>query len=155
MRKLLALMVLLCGAASADAANTANTRMWCSEGAQLLLPSQGDDDWILKVDGKPDEHLDSPHDINAVDLILYDEGTEQRQNDLIYARGRIFRPCEKGAREQGSDREAELEAAIEKIRARTSKLEADIEKIRAEPSKPQTPPRLRRAIGSILQELKQ
>jgi hypothetical protein len=154
MRKLLALMVLLCGAASADAANTANTRMWCSEGAQLLLPSQGDDDWILKVDGKPDERLDSPHDINAVDLILYDEGTEQRQNDLIYARGRIFRPCEKRAGEQGSDREAELEAVIEKIRARTSKLEAAIEKIRAETSKPQTPPRLRRAIGSILQELK-
>jgi hypothetical protein len=151
MRKLLALMVLLCGAASADAANT---RMWCSEGAQLL-PSQEDNDWILKVDGKPDERLNNLHDINAADLILYDEGTEQRQNDLIYARGRIFRPCEKSARGQGSDREAELEAAIEKIRAETSKLEAALGKIRAETSKPgQTLPKLRRAIAPILQELK-
>ncbi len=152
MRKLLALMVLLCGAASADAADT---RMWCSEGAQLLLPSQGDVDWILKVDGKPDERLNSQHDIKGVDLILYDEGTEQRQNDLIYSRGRIFRPCEKSAREQRSDREAELEAVIEKIRAETSKLEAALEKIRAETSKRgQTLPKLRRAIALILQDSK-
>lgn len=152
MRKLLALVVLLCGAASADAANT---RMWCSEGAQLLLPSQGDDDWILKVDGKPDERLNGLHEIKAVDLILHDADAQQRQNDLIYSRGRIFRPCEKNAREQGSDREAELEAAIEKIRAETTKLEAAIEKIRAETSKPQTPPKLRRAIALILKDLKQ
>jgi hypothetical protein len=151
MRKLLALMVVLCGAASADAADT---RMWCSEGAQLLLPSQGDDDWILKVDGKPDERL-SLHDINAVDLILYDDGTEQRQNDLIYSRGRIFRPCEKSAGEKVSDREAELEAVIEKIRAETSKLQAAIEKIRAETTKPgQTLSKLRRTIAPILQDLK-
>jgi hypothetical protein len=152
MRKLLALMVLFCGTASADAAET---RMWCSEGAQLL-PSQEDDGWILKVDGKPDERLANLHDINAADLILYDEGTEQRQNDLLYTRGRIFRPCEiKSAQNKGSDREAKLEAAIEKMRAETSKLEAAIEKIRAETSKPkQTLPKLRRAIALILQDLK-
>jgi hypothetical protein len=151
MRKLLALVVVLCGAASAEAANT---RMWCSEGAQLL-PSQEDADWVLKVEGKPDERLDSRHDINAADLIIYDEGTEQRQNDLIYSRGRIFRPCEKSAGEKVSDREAELEAAIEKIRAETSKLQAAIEKIRAETTKPgQTLSKLRRTIAPILQDLK-
>lgn len=151
MRKLLALMVFLCGAANADAADG---RMWCSEGAQLLVPSQGDDDWILKVDGRPDERLNGPHDINAVDLILREEGTEQRQNDLVYARGRIFRPCEKSARKQGSEREAELEAAIEKSRAETAKLAAAIEKIRVETSKQQTAPKLRRAIAVILEGLK-
>jgi hypothetical protein len=151
MRKLLAFMVLLCGTVSADAAER---RMWCSEGAQLL-PSQQDDGWILKVDGKPDERLTSLHDINAADLILYDEGTEQRQNDLLYTRGRIFRPCEtKSVPEKVSDREAKLEATIEKIRAETSKLEAAIEKIRAETSKSRhTLPKLRRAITLILQEL--
>src|SRR5688572_781205 len=146
MRKLLALMVLFCGTASADAAET---RMWCSEGAQLL-PSQEDDGWIMKVDGKPDERLSSRHDMNAADLILYDEGTEQRQNDLLYARGRIFRPCEtkKSASEKSSERETKLQATIEKIRAETSKLESAIEKIRAETSKPrQTLPKLRRAIA--------
>ena len=165
MRILLALMVLLCDSASA---NAANTRMWCSEGAQLL-PSEKGDDWILKVDGKPDERINSLHDLNAVDLILHDEGTEQRQNDLIYSRGRIFRPCEKSASEKANDREAELEAAIEKARAETSKLEAAnekaraetskleaaVESIRVETSKPgQTLPKLRRAIARILQDLK-
>ena len=132
------------------------------------MPSEKGDDWVLKVDGKPDERINSLHDMNAVDLILHDEDTEQRQNDLIYARGRIFRPCEKSASEKGGDREAELEAVIEKARAETSKLEAAIEKaqaqtskleaaietIRAETSKPgQTLPKLRRAISRILQEL--
>jgi hypothetical protein len=152
MRKLLALMVLLCGTASADAAETLK---WCTDGAQLLLSD--DDSWILRVDGKPDERLTGLHDITGADLILYDESTEQRQNDLVYARGRIFRPCQPraSAPAKPSDREAELEAANEKIRARTSKLEAAVDKIRAETSKPgQTLAKLRRAIGSILQDLK-
>src|SRR5262245_46580062 len=154
MRKLLALMVLFCGAASADAAEKL---VWCSEGAQLLL-SQEDDSWILRVDGKPDERLTGPHEIIGADLILYDESTEQRQNDLVYTRGRIFRPCQvrTSAPQKGSEREAELEAVIEKIRAENSKLEAAIGKIRAETSKPgQTLSKLRRAIAPILQELKQ
>ena len=153
MRKLLALMVLLCGAASAHAAETL---MWCSEGAQLS-PSQEDDGWILKVEGKPDERLNGRHDITGADLILHDESTEQRQNDLVYTRGRIFRPCKArtSAPQKGSEREAELEAAIEKARAETAKLDAAIDKIRAETSKPrQTMPKLRRAIDLILQDLK-
>jgi hypothetical protein len=152
MRKLLAVMVLVCGTASADAAETLK---WCTDGAQLLLSD--DDSWILWVDGKPDERLTGPHDITGADLILYDETTEQRQNDLVYARGRIFRSCQlKGsAPPKRSDREAELEAANEKIRAQSSKLQAAIDKIRTETSKPgQTLPKLRRAIGSILQDLK-
>ena len=167
MRKLLVLIVFLCGTASADAAETI---MWCSEGAQLSL-SQADDSWILRIDGKPDERLNGRHDITGADLILHDESTEQRQNDLVYARGRIFRPCKArtGGPQKGSEREAELEAAIEKsrgetsrleaaiiqARAETSKLEAAIEKIRAETSKSkQTLPRLRRSITLILQDLK-
>lgn len=153
MRKLLALMVLFYGTASAHAAETI---MWCSEGAQLS-PSPEDDSWILKVEGKPDERLNGRHDITGADLILHDETTEQRQDDLVYARGRIFRPCKArtSAPQKGSEREAELEAAIEKARAETSKLDAAIDKIRAETSKPrQTMPKLRRAIELILQDLK-
>jgi|GEM_PF-7022012 len=167
MRKLLALMVLFCGTAGADAAETLK---WCSEGAQLLL-SQEDDSWILRVEGKPDERLTDRRDITGADLILYDDSTEQRQNDLVYTRGRIFRPCKAktSAPEKGSEREAALEAAIEKTRADTSKLEAAIEKARAETAKleaaiakiraetakqKQTLPKLRRAIALILQDLK-
>jgi hypothetical protein len=155
MRKLLALMVLLCGTARVDAAETLK---WCSEGAQLLL-SQEDDSWILRVEGKPDERLTGLHEIVGADLILYDENesTEQRQNDLVYARGRIFRPCQAkaSAAQKASDREAELQAANEKLRARTARLEAAIDKIRAETSKPgQTLPKLRRAITPVLQDLK-
>ncbi|MGE3872304.1 MAG: hypothetical protein AB7F74_05030 [Parvibaculaceae bacterium] len=153
MRKLLALMVLFCGTAGADAAETL---MWCSDGAKLLH-SQEDDSWILRIDGKPDERLADRHDIIGADLILYDETTEQRQNDLVYARGRIFRPCKvkTDVPQKGGEREAELEAVIQNIRAETSRLEAAIEKIRTETSKPgQTLPKLRRAIALILQDLK-
>ncbi len=166
MRKLLALMALFYGAASADAAETLR---WCSDDAQLLF--QKDDSWILRVDGKPDEQLAGSRDIILADLILYDEKTEQRQNDVVYARGRIFQPCRltPSGPQRGSEREAELEAALEKTRAETSKLadaieknraetsklEAAIEKIRATASKSgQTLSKLRRAIALILQDLK-
>lgn len=179
-QKLLALMVLFCGAASADAAETLR---WCSDDAQLLF--QKDDSWILRVDGKPDEQLAGSRDIILADLILYDEKTEQRQNDVVYARGRIFQPCRltPSGPQRGSEREAELEAALEKARAETSnladaieknraetskltdaieknraetsKLEAAIEKIRSAASKSgQTLSKLRRAIAQILQDLK-
>src|SRR5262249_12576962 len=88
MRKLTVLMVLFCGVASAGAAETLR---YCSDGAQLLF--QKDDSWILRVDGKPDESLTGSHDIILADLILYDASAEQRQNDVVYARGRIFQPC--------------------------------------------------------------
>ena len=166
MRKLTALMVLFCGTASADAAETLR---WCSDGAKLFF--QKDDSWVLRVDGKPDESLSGSHDIVLADLILYDESTEQRQNDVVYARGRIFQPCRltTNGPQKGSDREAELQAALEKSRAETSKLEEAIETSRAETSKleaaigniraatsksGETLPKLRRAIALILQELK-
>jgi hypothetical protein len=159
-------VALFCGTAGADAAETLR---WCSEGAQLFF--QKDDSWILRVDGKPDENLTGSHDIILADLILYSETTEQRQNDVVYARGRIFQPCQlrTGGLHIGSEREAELEAALEETRAvtskleeaietnraRTAKLEAVIEKIRAATSKSgQTLSKLRRAIALILQDLK-
>src|ERR1044071_966551 len=123
MRKLTALILLFCGTVSADAAETLR---WCSDGAQLLF--QKDDSWILRVDGKPDESLAGSHDIILADLILYDANTEQRPNDVVYARGRIFEPCRltTSGPQKGSVREAELEADLEKTRAETSKLEETI-----------------------------
>jgi hypothetical protein len=162
----MAFMMLICSTASADAAETLR---WCSDGAQLLV--QKDDSWILRVDGKPDERLDGSHDIILADLILYDEITEQRQNNVVYARGRIFQPCQvrTSGLHIGSEREAELEAALEKTRAETSKLEEAIETTRAQTAKleaaiekihvatsksGQTLPKLRHAIALILQDLK-
>src|SRR5262245_52542970 len=111
-------MMLFCGAVSAEAAGKLR---WCSEGAQLL--SLDDDSWILRVDGKPDEHLTEPHDVVLADVVLYDESTEQRQNNVVVTRGRIFQPCKARTNtpQKGSEREAELEAAVEKASAETSK----------------------------------
>src|SRR5262245_43407277 len=105
MRKFLAWMVLLCSTACADAAETFRR---CSEGAQLHFEQDGG--WILRVDGQADEHLTGSHDIILADLILYGESTEQRQNDVVYARGRIFQPCQvrTSAPRKGSEREGEL-----------------------------------------------
>ena len=152
MRTLLAAIVLLLGTANAGAAETL---MWCSDGAQLLH-AQEDNSWILRIDGKSDERLTGEHDIIGADLILYGDNSEQRQNDLVYARGRIFRPCKAKASdsEKAKAREAELESAIEKSRAETSRLQAAIDKIRTETAKSgQTLPKLRRAIGLIMKDL--
>ncbi len=92
MRKILAGVVLLCGAASAWADAIEPTIVnWCSTDAQLTyLPPER---WKLKVAGHKPVFLNYS-DAVEVTLVTYEGAAERRDDRLtLLVRDRIFRPC--------------------------------------------------------------
>ena len=92
MRKLIAVMVLLCGAASTEAAEP---QKWCSKGfedgpAELVSTA---DDLVLTIGGKPVEIEGDGHEpAITTALLAFSEGATPSYLVWIY-KDRIFRPC--------------------------------------------------------------
>ena len=93
-RKLLALTVLLCGAASADAAEPWSWK-WCSKDGHVFeaIGIAGEVDYWVKVDGKIVQR-GTPEDDPAT---LITHGCESEEcagdNSLVYQH-RVFWPCD-------------------------------------------------------------
>jgi hypothetical protein len=100
MRKLMAIVALfLCGTAGADAAEL---QEWCSDGFEKpakLIEVEGWPNFVLKIDGRPDEPLNTDHNspLNSASVRVHgeaDEEEEETQEIWIY-RDRVFWPCDK------------------------------------------------------------
>lgn len=88
MRKLIAIMALLCGAASAYAAEP---QKWCSDSydkpAELIMPSDGP--FVFKVGGKTENLFDDDY-VLTEDSFIYatiefaSEGFEYKKDALIF-----------------------------------------------------------------------
>jgi hypothetical protein len=103
MRKLLALMVLFCGTASADAAKTQKPdavqppETWCSDGfdkpTELLITAGKN--FVLKIAGTPDETLDKVKDtIYPASIRNLLKGSSSKEYPVWIVRDRVFWPCD-------------------------------------------------------------
>ncbi len=103
-RRLLALMVLVCGAAGADAAKktenpTQPSETWCSDGfdkpTELLITAGPN--FVLKTDGSADETLDIEKDtIYPATLrnLSKKKGSPPKEYQVWIVRDRLFWPCD-------------------------------------------------------------
>ena len=88
MRKLMALVVLLCGAASANAAER-----WCSGETELLIQAGGP---VVKTNGKITEALDPefwPEHVTFATIDYASEGEEHKGEKIAIYKDRVFWPC--------------------------------------------------------------
>lgn len=95
MRAAMGLVALIFGTTSAL---STEPEKWCAPDAKLTaIPANGTSDggWKLEIKGHKAEILTGLHDAIGASLILYDEGEEDRQDNLLFSRDRIFWPCEK------------------------------------------------------------
>jgi hypothetical protein len=86
----MAIVVLLCGAAGADAAETVK---WCSDGQELLILANGP---ALTVDGKITERLDPEFWREHVTFVTIDyasEDEEYNNEPIAIYQSRVFGPC--------------------------------------------------------------
>jgi hypothetical protein len=99
MKNLMAIVALLGGLAGADAAEP---QRWCSDGFDKpaeLIEVEGWPNFVLKVEGRPDEPLNTDHNspLNSASVRIHgeaDEAEEETQEIWIF-RDRVFWPCDK------------------------------------------------------------
>jgi len=105
MRNFWAVMVLLFGAASADATETQKLdaaqpppETWCSDGfdkpTELVITAG--ENFVLKIDGSPDETLDKVEDtIFPASLLRHlKKGSPPKEYPVWIVRDRVFWPCD-------------------------------------------------------------
>jgi hypothetical protein len=90
MRKLIAIVALVCGAAGADAAEPTK---WCSRSGPSEI-SLTNDAITITVDGKPVEVWDEETDLLSGELTIWLEGDRMPPERVLIFRDRIFRPGE-------------------------------------------------------------
>ena len=88
MRKLLALVALLCGAVSAQADALAPLTPYCSDG--FAKPAVLTGDGQLTIGGEA-QHVECQY---FAEVVTYDKGAETNQQSVMIFRDRVFWPCE-------------------------------------------------------------